>query len=61
MQIDLTHDSDKNVKPHYDGEQFSREHSFDNYFKTSAKTGVGINEAIDFMIEKVSIHYKINS
>lgn len=57
MQIDIP----QNVKPHYNGEEFSRKHSFANYFETSAKTGVGINEAIDFMIETVSIHYKINN
>ena len=50
-QIDITHVT------HYDGEQLSRELGFANYFKTSAKHGIGINEAIQFMVEKVSIHY----
>ena len=42
---------------HFDGEQYSKEHNFTYYFKTSAKVGSGINEAIYFMIEKVSTHY----
>ena len=38
---------------HYDGEQFSRTLDFVHYFKTSAKTGDGIKEAIEFMLKKV--------
>ena len=40
-----------------DGKQFSEEHGFAGYFETSAKTGVGIREAIHFMVKKVCIHY----
>ena len=57
MQIDITHDSNNEVMTQYDGEQFCREHNFDGYFKTSAKYGAGIRDAIHFMIMKVSIHY----
>lgn len=39
-----------------DGEQFSKENGFAGYFETSAKTGVGIKEAIHFMVKKVIIH-----
>lgn len=49
-QIDI--DPDKST--HYDGEQFSREHKFVDYFKTSAKTGDGIEDAIQFMLAKVT-------
>ena len=51
-------DKDRNPKENsYDGEQFSKDHNFAGYFKTSAKDGVGINNAIDFLVEKVSIRY----
>ena len=47
MQIDITHGS------HYDGKQFSIEHNFASYFKTSAKTGEGFRDAIHFMLQEV--------
>ena len=50
MQIDITRDS------HYDGKQFSIEHNFVNYFKTSAKTGEGIRDAIHFMLQEVHLY-----
>ena len=37
-----------------DGEQFSKENGFTGYFETSAKTGAGIKEAIQFTVKKVS-------
>ena len=36
-----------------DGEEFSKEHGFAGYFETSAKTGIGIKEAVHFMVKKV--------
>ena len=39
-----------------DGEEFSKEHGFVDYFKTSAKTGVGIKEAVHCMVKMVSMY-----
>ena len=38
-----------------DGEELSKEHGFAGFFETSAKTGVGIKEAIHFMVKKVCV------
>ena len=43
-----------------DGNQFSKDNGFIGYFETSAKTGKGIQEAIHFMVKKVS-HAKLSS
>lgn len=55
MQIDITRDS------HYDGKQFSIEHNFANYFKTSAKTGEGFRDAIHFMLQEVHSYQQLYS
>ena len=36
-----------------DGEQLSKEHGFVGYFKTSARTGDGVKEAVHFMVKTV--------
>lgn len=41
-------------KKHYDGEHLIKELDFARYYKTSARTGEGIRDAIHFMLQKVS-------
>ena len=33
--------------------KFARENKYDNFFRTSAKTGIGIDECMDFLIKTI--------
>lgn len=33
--------------------KFAQEHKYDNFFRTSAKTGIGIDECMDFLIKTI--------